>query len=150
MQLCYSHSAFLLSATNLSHFLQLKWRVLLNDLPHYIHTEECYCHHEQQCYICFARWLENNFECLTGRSADRLIKLKTLQFWSQVDFSASPVIKRYPWFTPKLCFILFLGVFAKCRYIYYGKHSEGNRFIRNDQLWCPQDALRGVVFFFIY
>uniref|UniRef100_A0A3B4FYB0 Leucine rich melanocyte differentiation associated n=1 Tax=Pundamilia nyererei TaxID=303518 RepID=A0A3B4FYB0_9CICH len=26
------------------------------------------------------------------------------------------------------------GVFAKCRYIYYGKHSEGNRFIRNDQL----------------
>uniref|UniRef100_A0A3B5ACQ6 Uncharacterized protein n=1 Tax=Stegastes partitus TaxID=144197 RepID=A0A3B5ACQ6_9TELE len=29
---------------------------------------------------------------------------------------------------------LFLGVFAKCRYMYYGKHSEGNRFIRNDQL----------------
>uniref|UniRef100_A0A8K9UCI1 Leucine rich melanocyte differentiation associated n=1 Tax=Oncorhynchus mykiss TaxID=8022 RepID=A0A8K9UCI1_ONCMY len=26
------------------------------------------------------------------------------------------------------------GVLAKCRYIYYGKHSEGNRFIRNDQL----------------
>ncbi|XP_068183542.1 leucine-rich melanocyte differentiation-associated protein [Antennarius striatus] len=26
------------------------------------------------------------------------------------------------------------GVFTKCRYIYYGKHSEGNRFIRNDQL----------------
>ncbi|XP_075941694.1 leucine-rich melanocyte differentiation-associated protein isoform X1 [Anarhichas minor] len=26
------------------------------------------------------------------------------------------------------------GAFAKCRYIYYGKHSEGNRFIRNDQL----------------
>ncbi|KAM7408631.1 hypothetical protein PAMA_002379 [Pampus argenteus] len=25
-------------------------------------------------------------------------------------------------------------VFAKCRYVYYGKHSEGNRFIRNDQL----------------
>uniref|UniRef100_A0A3Q2Q039 Uncharacterized protein n=1 Tax=Fundulus heteroclitus TaxID=8078 RepID=A0A3Q2Q039_FUNHE len=33
-----------------------------------------------------------------------------------------------------VCLILFLGVFAKCRYIYYGKHSEGNRFIRNDQL----------------
>lgn len=29
---------------------------------------------------------------------------------------------------------LFSGVFAKCRYVYYGKHSEGNRFIRNDQL----------------
>lgn len=29
---------------------------------------------------------------------------------------------------------VFLGVFAKCRYVYYGKHSEGNRFIRNDQL----------------
>uniref|UniRef100_A0A8C7QJL6 Leucine-rich melanocyte differentiation-associated protein n=1 Tax=Oncorhynchus mykiss TaxID=8022 RepID=A0A8C7QJL6_ONCMY len=26
------------------------------------------------------------------------------------------------------------GVFAKCHYVYYGKHSEGNRFIRNDQL----------------
>uniref|UniRef100_A0A8C6TSH0 Leucine-rich melanocyte differentiation-associated protein n=1 Tax=Neogobius melanostomus TaxID=47308 RepID=A0A8C6TSH0_9GOBI len=26
------------------------------------------------------------------------------------------------------------GLFTKCRYIYYGKHSEGNRFIRNDQL----------------
>ncbi|KAM4607825.1 leucine-rich melanocyte differentiation-associated protein [Polymixia lowei] len=26
------------------------------------------------------------------------------------------------------------GLFAKCRYVYYGKHSEGNRFIRNDQL----------------
>uniref|UniRef100_A0A3B3V0N0 Leucine rich melanocyte differentiation associated n=1 Tax=Poecilia latipinna TaxID=48699 RepID=A0A3B3V0N0_9TELE len=26
------------------------------------------------------------------------------------------------------------GVFAKCRYIYYGNHSEGNRFIRNDEL----------------
>ncbi|XP_069044986.1 leucine-rich melanocyte differentiation-associated protein isoform X1 [Lepisosteus oculatus] len=26
------------------------------------------------------------------------------------------------------------GVLAKCRYVYYGKHSEGNRFIRNDQL----------------
>nr|XP_023658602.1 leucine-rich melanocyte differentiation-associated protein isoform X2 [Paramormyrops kingsleyae] len=26
------------------------------------------------------------------------------------------------------------GVFAKCRYAYYGKQSEGNRFISNDQL----------------
>ncbi|KAK6487498.1 leucine-rich melanocyte differentiation-associated protein-like [Huso huso] len=26
------------------------------------------------------------------------------------------------------------GVFAKCRYVYYGKHSEGNRFIRDEQL----------------
>uniref|UniRef100_A0A665X2Y4 Leucine rich melanocyte differentiation associated n=1 Tax=Echeneis naucrates TaxID=173247 RepID=A0A665X2Y4_ECHNA len=26
------------------------------------------------------------------------------------------------------------AVFAKCRYVYHGKHSEGNRFIRNDQL----------------
>ncbi|MGH0122420.1 UNVERIFIED_CONTAM: hypothetical protein FKN15_004187 [Acipenser sinensis] len=29
---------------------------------------------------------------------------------------------------------LFEGVFAKCRYVYYGKHSEGNRFIRDEQL----------------
>ncbi|XP_031761590.1 leucine-rich melanocyte differentiation-associated protein isoform X2 [Xenopus tropicalis] len=26
------------------------------------------------------------------------------------------------------------GVLGKCRYIYYGKHSEGNRFIRDDEL----------------
>uniref|UniRef100_A0A3P8UPH3 Uncharacterized protein n=1 Tax=Cynoglossus semilaevis TaxID=244447 RepID=A0A3P8UPH3_CYNSE len=26
------------------------------------------------------------------------------------------------------------SVFSKCCYVYYGKHSEGNRFIRNDQL----------------
>ncbi|KAF7667933.1 hypothetical protein LDENG_00039190 [Lucifuga dentata] len=26
------------------------------------------------------------------------------------------------------------GVFSKCCYEYHGKHSEGNRFIRNDQL----------------
>ncbi|GCB68575.1 hypothetical protein scyTo_0000910 [Scyliorhinus torazame] len=26
------------------------------------------------------------------------------------------------------------GVFAKCRYVYHGRHSEGNRFIRDDQL----------------
>ena len=26
------------------------------------------------------------------------------------------------------------GTFGKCRYIYYGKHSEGNRFIVNNDL----------------
>lgn len=26
------------------------------------------------------------------------------------------------------------GVFGQCKYVYYGKHSEGNRFIRNHQL----------------
>uniref|UniRef100_A0A8D0FQI1 Uncharacterized protein n=1 Tax=Strix occidentalis caurina TaxID=311401 RepID=A0A8D0FQI1_STROC len=26
------------------------------------------------------------------------------------------------------------GILGKCHYIYYGKHSEGNRFIRDDQL----------------
>nr|XP_033797945.1 leucine-rich melanocyte differentiation-associated protein isoform X7 [Geotrypetes seraphini] len=26
------------------------------------------------------------------------------------------------------------GVLRKCRYVYYGKHSEGNRFIRDDEL----------------
>lgn len=26
------------------------------------------------------------------------------------------------------------GTFGECRYVYYGKHSEGNRFIRNNQL----------------
>uniref|UniRef100_A0A8C5PQZ6 Leucine rich melanocyte differentiation associated n=1 Tax=Leptobrachium leishanense TaxID=445787 RepID=A0A8C5PQZ6_9ANUR len=26
------------------------------------------------------------------------------------------------------------GVAGKCRYVYYGKHSEGNRFIRDEQL----------------
>ncbi|EDO45508.1 predicted protein, partial [Nematostella vectensis] len=26
------------------------------------------------------------------------------------------------------------GTFGRCRYVYYGKHSEGNRFIRNSEL----------------
>ena len=26
------------------------------------------------------------------------------------------------------------GTFGKCRYVYYGKHSEGNRFIVNNDL----------------
>uniref|UniRef100_A0A8C3YUY5 Leucine rich melanocyte differentiation associated n=1 Tax=Catagonus wagneri TaxID=51154 RepID=A0A8C3YUY5_9CETA len=26
------------------------------------------------------------------------------------------------------------GVLGKCHYVYYGKNSEGNRFIRDDQL----------------
>ncbi|XP_067046834.1 leucine-rich melanocyte differentiation-associated protein-like [Acropora muricata] len=26
------------------------------------------------------------------------------------------------------------GTFGRCKYIYFGKHSEGNRFIRNDEL----------------
>lgn len=34
-----------------------------------------------------------------------------------------------------MCFLLFAGVLGKCRYVYYGKNSEGNRFIRDDQLW---------------
>ena len=33
--------------------------------------------------------------------------------------------------------IFILGVFGQCKYVYYGKHSEGNRFIRNNQLWLP-------------
>lgn len=35
-------------------------------------------------------------------------------------------------------FILYtdivLGVYGQCKYVYYGKHSEGNRFIRNQHL----------------
>lgn len=27
------------------------------------------------------------------------------------------------------------STFGRCRYVYYGKHSEGNRFIRNNELW---------------
>ncbi|KAL9962548.1 hypothetical protein ACROYT_G031656, partial [Oculina patagonica] len=26
------------------------------------------------------------------------------------------------------------GTFGRCRYVYHGKHSEGNRFIRNNEL----------------
>ena len=29
----------------------------------------------------------------------------------------------------------FSGTFGKSKYVYYGKHSEGNRFIRNTDLW---------------
>lgn len=31
-------------------------------------------------------------------------------------------------------FLFDPGVFGQCKYVYYGKHSEGNRFIRNNQL----------------
>ncbi|CAL8368178.1 unnamed protein product [Gadus morhua 'NCC'] len=41
--------------------------------------------------------------------------------------TASPLIS-------VLGFLSDEGAFAKCRYVYYGKNSEGNRFIRNDQL----------------
>ena len=34
------------------------------------------------------------------------------------------------------------GTFGRCRYIYFGKHSEGNRFIQNDQLWNATKNLR--------
>jgi len=27
-----------------------------------------------------------------------------------------------------------VAMFGKCRYVYYGRHSEGNRFIRNNDL----------------
>lgn len=30
---------------------------------------------------------------------------------------------------------IFIASFGKSKYIYYGKHSEGNRFIRNKDLW---------------
>uniref|UniRef100_A0A7N4NNU8 Uncharacterized protein n=1 Tax=Sarcophilus harrisii TaxID=9305 RepID=A0A7N4NNU8_SARHA len=33
-----------------------------------------------------------------------------------------------------MCFLLFAGVLGRCHYVYYGKNSEGNRFIRDDQL----------------
>jgi len=26
------------------------------------------------------------------------------------------------------------GSFGQCKYVYYGRHSEGNRFIRNEML----------------
>lgn len=34
-----------------------------------------------------------------------------------------------------MCFFLLTGVLGKCHYVYCGKNSEGNRFIRDDQLW---------------
>ena len=43
----------------------------------------------------------------------------------------------YMWSTiySKNLMVLDAGVFGQCKYVYYGKHSEGNRFIRNNQLW---------------
>uniref|UniRef100_A0A8C5TY56 Uncharacterized protein n=1 Tax=Malurus cyaneus samueli TaxID=2593467 RepID=A0A8C5TY56_9PASS len=37
-------------------------------------------------------------------------------------------------FVTVIHFLFIVGILGKCRYIYYGKHSEGNRFIRDDQL----------------
>lgn len=35
----------------------------------------------------------------------------------------------------KVFFSFIPASFGKCRYVYYGHHSEGNRFIRNNDLW---------------
>lgn len=44
-------------------------------------------------------------------------------------------------------FLKFLATFGKCRYVYYGRHSEGNRFIRNNDLW-PLTSLTPQTFCF--
>uniref|UniRef100_A0A3B1JXY5 Leucine rich melanocyte differentiation associated n=2 Tax=Astyanax mexicanus TaxID=7994 RepID=A0A3B1JXY5_ASTMX len=59
----------------------------------------------------------------------KVVKPKFEQ-WSLMFFQSC--ISSVSHHTLSLC--VFAGVFAKCRYVYYGKHSEGNRFIRNDQL----------------
>ena len=41
--------------------------------------------------------------------------------------------------------LLSLGVYGQCKYVYYGKHSEGNRFIRNHHLWGRAHASGSVV-----
>jgi len=33
-----------------------------------------------------------------------------------------------------VAFFSCVATFGKCRYVYYGRHSEGNRFIRNNDL----------------
>lgn len=44
----------------------------------------------------------------------------------------------------------FPGTFGKSKYVYYGRHSEGNRFIRNSDLWqqkymnCSYFGLNGL------
>ena len=46
----------------------------------------------------------------------------------------------FAWATISWLNVLFiiwsiLGTFGRCRYVYYGRHSEGNRFIKNTDLW---------------
>ncbi|KAM6442184.1 leucine-rich melanocyte differentiation-associated protein [Liasis olivaceus] len=50
------------------------------------------------------------------------------------DVSTSPPMSYTPLPSGSRNLTHHRGVLGKCRYVYYGKHSEGNRFIRDDQL----------------
>ncbi|XP_011940982.1 PREDICTED: leucine-rich repeat-containing protein C10orf11 homolog isoform X4 [Cercocebus atys] len=53
---------------------------------------------------------------------------------SSEDVAGSPELHYTPLPSASRELTSHQGVLGKCRYIYYGKNSEGNRFIRDDQL----------------
>ncbi|XP_071071979.1 leucine-rich melanocyte differentiation-associated protein isoform X2 [Dasypus novemcinctus] len=53
---------------------------------------------------------------------------------SGADISASPERRYSPLPSASRELTSHRGVLGKCHYVYYGKNSEGNRFIRDDQL----------------
>ncbi|NP_001090099.1 uncharacterized protein LOC735174 [Xenopus laevis] len=63
----------------------------------------------------------------------KIVKPKEIQAPSSAEYSSPDTA-----YTPLPCLSRdptnHRGVSGKCHYIYYGKHSEGNRFIRDDQL----------------
>lgn len=49
--------------------------------------------------------------------------------------SRAPRVPRVPVsFLPPPFFFVSTGTLSTCKYVYYGRHSEGNRFIRNNDL----------------
>ncbi|KAM9324983.1 leucine-rich melanocyte differentiation-associated protein [Gastrophryne carolinensis] len=63
----------------------------------------------------------------------KVVKLKENKISSDED-SSCPIMPYTPLPSMSRDPANHKGVAGKCRYIYYGKHSEGNRFIRDDQL----------------
>uniref|UniRef100_A0A8C3E1V0 Leucine rich melanocyte differentiation associated n=1 Tax=Corvus moneduloides TaxID=1196302 RepID=A0A8C3E1V0_CORMO len=77
--------------------------------------------------------LDNVFELLKMRS-DFNYSNKRFSQASSAAAPASPEMHYTPLPSGSRDLTNHRGVLGKCRYIYYGKHSEGNRFIQDDQL----------------
>ncbi|XP_053306478.1 leucine-rich melanocyte differentiation-associated protein isoform X1 [Spea bombifrons] len=72
-------------------------------------------------------------EAISRGAFMRVVKPKEITVPSTPD-SNSPVLPYSPLPPVSRDPTNHRGVAGKCRYVYYGKHSEGNRFIRDDQL----------------
>ncbi|XP_076980931.1 leucine-rich melanocyte differentiation-associated protein isoform X5 [Tamandua tetradactyla] len=73
---------------------------------------------------------EEREEALVRGAFMKVVKPKA----SSEDVAASPEHRYSPLPSASRELTSHRGVLGKCRYVYYGKNSEGNRFIRDEQL----------------